>query len=272
MSPALPAPIGVFDSGLGGLSVLAELVRVMPGRRWVYVADSAHAPYGERSDHYVQQRSECIAELLLQLHGCAGLVVACNTATAAAAPRLRQLWPQHPIVGVEPGVKPAAQASASGRLGVMATAATLASERFEGLVQAHASGLYVHRQACTGLAGAIESGRLDSAHIKELLDAHCAPLREAGVDTVVLGCTHYRFVLEQIAQRLPGVRLVDTAPAVAMQAARVMPAPPEPQTQSPVRSEIDLISTGNPQALLRFAQNWLGEVGKLRIRSLQDAS
>jgi glutamate racemase len=136
-------------------------------------------------------------------------------------------------------------------------------------VQNHAAGLFVHRQACTGLAGAIESGHLDSTHIGELLDVHCAPLREAQVDTVVLGCTHYRFVMDQIARRLPGVVLVDTARAVALQASRVMPAAAKGGAGP---SDIELISTGDPQALLNVAQNWLGTLAGLRLGTPISAS
>jgi glutamate racemase len=220
-TPQNQLTLGVFDSGVGGLSVLRALHQKMPAARFVYFADSGHAPYGERDDAYVLDRSERIASHLLSGEGCQGLVIACNTATAAAAKALRARWPCVPMVGVEPGVKPAVALSRNKKIGVMATSITLRSSRFHDLVTAYAGDAHVMAQPCPGLAQAIEKGDLHSPAVTDLLALYCQPLREAGVDTAVLGCTHYAFVSEQIQAFLgPSVTIVDTAEAVAAHAAR----------------------------------------------------
>lgn len=217
--------IGIFDSGLGGLSVLRAIGRAideqaaqgqpLPVTQLLYVADSGHAPYGEKSHQAVQARSVVVADFL-KAQGADILVIACNTATAVAAKPLREAHPDWPIVGVEPGVKPAAALTRNGRIGVMATEMTLASDKFRLLAQAHAAHVELALQPCPGLAAAIEGGDLDAAPLRQLITSCCAPLREQGVDTVVLGCTHYPFVAHHIAAEFgPGVTLVDTADAVA---------------------------------------------------------
>ena len=192
----------------------------MQTANFLYVADSAHAPYGERNAEDVVQRSLRITEFLIA-SGASGVVVACNTATAAAIVALRARWPLLPLVGIEPGMKPAVAASRNGRIGVMATPATLASERFEQLHQAQAQGLFVLRQACPGLADLIEQGDLDAPSVIEAVHRFCEPLRRADVDTVVLGCTHYPLVAHHIQAALgEHVQLIDTAHAVARHAAQ----------------------------------------------------
>ncbi|MBK6853660.1 MAG: glutamate racemase [Burkholderiales bacterium] len=218
--------IGIFDSGLGGLSVLRAIGRALdaeaaqgrplPVSQLLYVADSGHAPYGEKSHEAVLARSIVVADFLMGAQGADILVIACNTATAVAAKALRETHPHWPIVGVEPGVKPAAALTRNGRIGVMATERTLASDKFRLLAQAHAAHVELALQPCPGLAAAIEGGDLDAAPLRELIADCCAPLREQGVDTVVLGCTHYPFVAHHIAAELgPDVTLIDTADAVA---------------------------------------------------------
>jgi glutamate racemase len=217
--------IGIFDSGLGGLSVLRAIGRALddaaargelvPVSELLYVADSGHAPYGEKSREAVLARSLVVADFL-RAQGADLLVIACNTATAVAAQMLRTAHPHWPIVGVEPGVKPAAALTRNGRIGVMATEVTLASDKFRLLALAHAAHVELALQPCPGLAAAIEGGDLDAAPLRQLIADCCAPLREQGVDTVVLGCTHYPFVAHHIATEFgPGVTLVDTADAVA---------------------------------------------------------
>lgn len=212
--------IGVFDSGLGGLSVLRALMAAMPGARFLYVADSAYAPYGERDAEAVIARSLRITEFLVA-GGASGAVVACNTATAAAIDVLRAQHPKLPIVGIEPGLKPAVAATRNGRIGVLATPATLASERFDQLHQAQAQGSFVLKQPCPGLADLIEQGDLDAFSVIEAVQRFCEPLRRADVDTVVLGCTHYPLVAHHIQAALGAhVQLIDTADAVARHAAQ----------------------------------------------------
>ncbi|HSI56823.1 MAG TPA: glutamate racemase [Ideonella sp.] len=255
-SPA-PALIGVFDSGVGGLSVLRALHSRLPGTPLLYVADSGHAPYGDRDTGHVIDRSIHIANHLLQA-GAGLLVVACNTATALAVEAIRARWPEVDVVGVEPGIKPAVAASRNGRIGVLATPATLASVRFASLVERYAAGRQILPVPCPGLAAAIERGDEADAEIDALLDRFCAPLVAAGVDTVVLGCTHYPFIAARIAQRLgSGVTLMDTATAIARRAADLRPAAAgadAPAGTAPVR----LQSTGDATVLQRLARQHLG--------------
>jgi glutamate racemase len=210
--------VGIFDSGVGGLSVLRALRSTLPDQHFHYIADSGHAPYGDRDGEHVIERSLKLTDHLVA-QGAGLVVVACNTATAWAIEALRARHPGLPLVGIEPGVKPAAALSRNRRIGVLATPATLASQRFDRLVERHAQACEVVRVPCPGLAAAIERGEAGRHAADVLLDRYCSALRQADVDTVVLGCTHYPFVAERIAARLaPGVTLMDTAEAVARQA------------------------------------------------------
>lgn len=268
MEPTLPrTTIGVFDSGVGGLSILAELLKALPECDWVYIADSGFAPYGERPDDFVRNRSLHLAHTLIEKRQCHSVVIACNTATAIAAPAIRSNWPQIPIIGVEPGIKPAAQRTRNGKIGVLATAATLGSSRYRTLVMSYAAQAQLTEQACAGLALAIENGELASPEISALLDIYCRPLAEAGVDTVVLGCTHYSFVKEQIAQRFPaGTQIIDTAQAVAQQArrisaerARALNSYTEESTAQALNDAhgIRLLSSDSPERLLHIMRAWI---------------
>lgn len=254
MNPTRTPLVGVFDSGVGGLSVLKALHSQLPSHDLLYVADSAHAPYGERTDEYISQRTHRIASHLLA-EGASLLVIACNTATAVAAASLRERWPLVPIVAVEPGVKPAVALTRNGHIGVMATPATLRSDKFKHLLSAHGTGIAVHLQPCPGLAGQIEQGIHDDPALLKLIDKFTAPLKEAQVDTVVLGCTHYPFVHAQIQQAFgDGVVLVDTAEAVARQAARRLGAAGAP---SPAARSVRLQTTGEAAHLAALAARWL---------------
>jgi glutamate racemase len=253
MSPPQPPLIGVFDSGVGGLSVLKALHQQLPGTDLLYVADSAHAPYGERSDEFITERTHRVASHLLS-QGASLLVLACNTATAVAAASLRERWPDLPIVAVEPGIKPAVAISRNGRIGVMATPVTLRSDKFKRLAQAHGTGAEVHLQPCPGLAGQIEQGDASAPALLALIEKFTAPLRQAGVDTVVLGCTHYPFVASQIQAALgPAVSLIDTADAVARQVERRLGEAASGMAEGRVR----LQTTGDAERLAQIAQRWL---------------
>lgn len=259
-----PARLGVFDSGLGGLSVLKALRQRMPTSELIYVADSGHAPYGERSDAFIRQRSEVVAKFLVDQH-IDVLVIACNTATAAAAQSLRAHWPHLPIVGVEPGLKPAVAQSTHGRIGVLATQGTLRSEKFQRLAASFADQATWVLQACPGLAGAIEAGDVDAQAVRERVEACCAPLRQQQVDTVVLGCTHYPFVSHHIQAALgPHVTLIDTAEAVARQAERLHLAMPAKGGRSgdsiavgPLPLAVQLYTSGSVTRLRDIANRWL---------------
>ncbi|KWE92709.1 glutamate racemase [Burkholderia ubonensis] len=218
---AAGAPVGVFDSGLGGLSVLRAVRAQLPGESFVYVADSRHAPYGQRDEAFITERTLAIGEWLAR-EGAKALVVACNTATAQSIAAIRERL-AIPLVGVEPGIKPAAALSASGIAGVLATQSTLASARFQALLDRYGAGRRFICQPGHGLVEAVERGDTHSPALRALLDGYLQPMLDAGADTLVLGCTHYPFFTETIRD-LVGDRLtiVDTSDAIARQLARVL--------------------------------------------------
>ncbi len=237
--------IGVFDSGVGGLTVLAALRRRLPAAQLLYAADSAHAPYGERDAAYVLARSRALTRFLLA-RGAQAVVVACNTATALAIEQLRDDWPQVPFVGIEPALKPALADDAE--VGVLATPATLRSARFRALLAAHGAGRRPRLQPCPGLAEAIETVGAQAPRTVELVAQLCAPLR--GCRRVVLGCTHYPLVADAIRAALGPVDLVDPAQAVAAQTARVVAVLPPSQANVPL---LQCWSNGDAARLQRVA-------------------
>ena len=214
------APIGVFDSGVGGLSVLREVHRLLPGEDLIYVADSGHAPYGDKPPAFVQARAEHIVQQLRRA-GCKAAVVACNTVTGLSIQALRMQHPGWPLVAIEPAVKPAATRTRSGVIGVLATRNTVASPGLARLIAEHAVGVRVLRQACPGWVERVERGELDGPDTEAAVADRVQPLLDAGADVLVLGCTHYPFLLPVI-QRLagPSVTILDPAPAVARELAR----------------------------------------------------
>lgn len=212
--------IGVFDSGVGGLSVLREIRTTLPEAELLYIADSAHVPYGSKSPEFILKRSRALTQELTE-RGAQAVVIACNTATAAAAAKLRHQWPALPIIGMEPAVKPAAASTKTGVVGVLATVGTLASARFAALLDYFAKNVHVVMQPAPGLPEAVERGALDTPETRALLERYINPLLAAGADTIVLGCTHYAFLKPAIASLTgPGVTLIDTGPAVARQLQR----------------------------------------------------
>lgn len=213
--------IGVFDSGLGGLSVLAALVEALPRADFSYYADTAHVPYGNKSDEQIQGRVLAIGEHLAAA-GCSLLVVACNTATATAVQALRAAHPGIPVVGVEPGIKPAAQDTKTGRIAVLATEATAKSLRLRRLITDHAAGVEVLIEPCPGWATHVEMLQLEDPALAADVRSRVEPLLERGVDRIVLGCTHYSF-LAPLLSAVMGDRaqLVDVADAVARQTRRL---------------------------------------------------
>lgn len=257
--------IGAFDSGVGGLSVLRELRAQLPGAALHYVADSGHAPYGDRSDGHVMRRSQRVASHLID-QGAQIIVIACNTATAVAGHLLRETWPQTPIIGVEPGIKPALLATRNGRIGVMATRATLNSEKFRRLTELLACGTPLYLRACDGLAAAIEQGLPDDPQVIALVEHHCAPLRESGVDTVVLGCTHYTFARHHIQRALgTATHIIDTAAAVARHASRTARGlRRDADTAVGFAPPLVLETTGDAALLQRIASAWVGSEPAVR--------
>ena len=223
MSKHPEGPIGVFDSGVGGLSVLREIRAQLPQEDLLFLADSGHVPYGDKSEAYIRARSHALAGFCLE-HGAKAIVVACNTATAAAVASLREHLPV-PVVGMEPAVKPAAAASRAGVVGVLATTGTLASARFAALLARFGHDVRVITQPCPGLVEQVEQAALEHPHTRALLEAYVRPLLANGADTLILGCTHYPFLrplIEQIAG--PGIAVIDTGTAVARQLRRVLEA------------------------------------------------
>lgn len=235
--------VGVLDSGVGGLSVLREIRRQLPGEHVLYVADSAHAPYGDRDAAFIDRRVSAIADFLVA-RGAKAIVVACNTATGIAVDGLRQRL-SLPVVAIEPAVKPAALRTYTGRIGVLATSRTLASDRFKGLVTTHASGVDVIEEACPGLVERVEAGDFDGPETRRLVTGYMAPLREAGVDVIVLGCTHFPFlspVIREVAG--PGVTIIDPAAAVARELARRLHE--AGLTASHASGDETFVTTGDP--------------------------
>lgn len=248
-------PIAVFDSGLGGLTVLRALRARLPHEDYFYFADTRFLPYGDRPETFLRERGVAIAEALVR-RGAKALVIACNTATAAAAEAIRAAV-DLPIVALEPGVKPAAAASRSGVIGVLATTRTLASERFQRLVGNHGSGTRVIAQPCPGLAEAIEREGPESQTVATLLDGFVAPLAAAGADVVVLGCTHYPWVAGAISRRLPvGVTLLDTGEAVARQLERLLLAG---ALQGGGGGRLAVATSGSPAAVIATVDRLWGE-------------
>jgi glutamate racemase len=241
--------VGVFDSGVGGLTVLAALRRRLPAAQLLYVADSAFAPYGERDAAYVRARSMALSAFLLE-QGAQAVVVACNTATALAIAELRRHWPQVPFIGIEPAVKPALAAAHGAPVGVLATPATLASAKFRKLLDTHGGGAPLLLQPCPGLAEAIETQGPDAPRTARLVERFCAPLREAGCATIVLGCTHYPLVATALRAALGNVELVDPADAVAAQTARILSTLPASAAPGPA---LQAWSNGDLGALQRVA-------------------
>jgi glutamate racemase len=207
-------PIGVFDSGVGGISVLKHIRAAMPSENLLYVADSKFAPYGNKTPEFIRERADVIARFLID-KGAKALVVACNTATAAAAEYLRSQYAL-PIIAMEPAVKPAAQATKTGVIGVLATSGTLQSAQFAALLEHYGQQVQVVTQACHGLVECIERGDLTGVEAEELLSRYVKPLLDAHADTIVLGCTHYPFLRPLIEKLVgPDVAIVDTGAAVA---------------------------------------------------------
>lgn len=276
-------PIGVFDSGIGGLSVLRALRHTLPQEHFVYYADTAHAPYGGHNKAFIQQRCEHIVQTLIRCHRIKALVIACNTATAAAADQLRQMHPQLPVIGVEPGLKPAALASRTGHVGVLATRSTLASKRFRQLLHNLATSTRVrfHLTAGVGLVRAIEAcGNAPSAATEQRLAVlcrqHIASLppfgKHAGqLDQLVLGCTHYIWAQQELRsaiqeqmqtqhhshiQLAESINIVHTAQPVARQTAKIL-SDNKLLNQQPMTGNLELTGSGERVALHRSAMHWL---------------
>jgi len=258
------APIGIFDSGVGGLSVLGAVRQALPQEALIYFADQAHVPYGPRPVEQVRIFAEGITRYLL-FQGAKLIVVACNTASAAALHSLRQAFPELPFVGMEPAVKPAAENTQTGVVGVLATPATFQGALYASVVERFASGVTVLQDTCPGLVMEIEAGHLDTPEVRAILEKALNPMLAQGIDTVVLGCTHFPFVIPLIEDIVgPGVRVIDPAPAIARQVRRLL------DTKGLLSStsrpdEARYLTSGDPARLAALLPKLLGERGEVRL-------
>jgi glutamate racemase len=260
----LHAPVGVFDSGIGGLSVLRALRAQLPHENFVYFADSANAPYGERGEDFVLERSLAIAAHLIAQHRIKALVVACNTATAAAVRTLRAHYPHLPLVGIEPAIKPAAALTKTRRVGVVATRGTIESEKLARLIASHGAGVDFVCQACPGLAKAIEflpeTG--DMAQVQQLIADNLAQMGNFGaqagqIDTLVLGCTHYPLVAACFAAQLPtGVQWLETGAAVAKHTQYLLTQAGLLHHEKQAQGQLKLLTSADPTHIAHAAAYW----------------
>jgi glutamate racemase len=259
-------PIGVFDSGVGGLSILAAIRTTLPHEDVLYVADQAHVPYGPRTLEQVADFSLEITRFLLGLNAKL-VVVACNTASAAALKSLRRTLPQVPFVGMEPAVKPAAEVTRTGHIGVLATPATFQGQLFASLVERYGEGLDIHQATAPGLVERIEAGDLDGQATRAILTDAVEPLLAAGIDTLVLGCTHYPFIIPLLEEMTgPTVKVIDPAPAVARQTRRLL-EDQDGLTTSKRAGTLTYISSADAERLASLAQRLIGVSGPGRHAS-----
>jgi glutamate racemase len=269
------APIGIFDSGVGGLSVLRAVKQELPAESIIYLADQAHVPYGPRPLAEVRDFSEAISRYLIN-QGCKLIVVACNTASAAALHSLRKIFPDTPFVGMEPAVKPAAETTQIGVVGVLATTATFQGALYASVVERFASGVQIYQSTCPGLVNQIETGQLDSIETRDILYQALQPMLARGIDTVVLGCTHYPFVLALIQEITgPFVRVIDPSPAIARQVKRILDQNEMHRSQfnsqqEPSPSPVHVVTTGNSQKFKKLLTELLGEVWPVKTVDWKD--
>lgn len=263
MTVTASSPIGIFDSGVGGLSVLRAIRAQMPEESVIYVGDQCHIPYGPRPMEQIRDFSEAITRFLLQQEAKV-IVVACNTASAAALKYLRDTFPDIPFVGMEPAVKPAAEHTQTGKVGVLATPATFQGALYASVVERFASGVELFQNTCSGLVQQIEQGNLYGEETRRILNQALLPMLDKNIDTVVLGCTHYPFVIPLIQQIVgENIRVIDPAPAVARQIRRMLEARGL-KNKFGVPGSVQFYTSGDPQALESLLPRLLEEAGDVR--------
>lgn len=252
--------IGIFDSGIGGLSVFREIRRLMPDEDYVYFSDSAHCPYGGKTREYIIERCRNIVSLLLE-KGCDTIVIACNTASSAAASQLREEHPHIPIIAMEPAVKPAAESTHSGVVGILATAGTLKGEKYLKMKQRFSERVKILEHVGEGFVELVESGEFTGSHAEEVVGASLRPLLDAGADVIALGCTHYPFLMDTIRRIAgDGVHIIDPAPAVARHLKEVLEGGNERRTGTPKGTgHIELLSSGDTDELERMFKRLLND-------------
>ncbi len=262
--------IGIYDSGVGGISVLRAIREQMPNESVVYFGDQGHIPYGPRPMEQIRSFSEAITNFLLQQKAKI-IVVACNTASAAALKYLREKFQTVQFVGMEPAVKPAAEQTQTGKVGVLATPATFQGALYASVVERFANGVELFQNTCNGLVQQIEQGNLEGKETRNILEAALLPMLEKNIDTVVLGCTHYPFVIPLI-QEIVGnkVRVIDPAPAVAKQVGRLLEVN-RTRNESKSRGKIKFYTSGDPDALKSMLPILLEELGEVeKVEWLKD--
>lgn len=250
-------PIGIFDSGVGGLSVLREIRHQLPYEDLIYIADQAHVPYGNRSREEVFGFSTGIVRFLIKKQAKL-VVIACNTASAVALHELRSDYPALPFVGMEPAVKPAAAETSTGVVGVLATPATFQGDLYASTVERFAKGVKILQDTCPGLVSQIEAGQISSFETRQILERALGPMLAEGVDEIVMGCTHYPFVIPLINEIVgDGVAVIDPAPAVARQAGRLLEEY-DLHKESSEEGQVTFYTSGNTADLDRILKNLLG--------------
>jgi glutamate racemase len=255
-------PIGIFDSGVGGISILRAIRGQMPVESVIYFGDQGHIPYGPRPMEQIRNFSEAITKVLLEKNAKI-IVVACNTASAAALKFLREKFPDVQFVGMEPAVKPAAEYTQTGKVGVLATPATFQGALYASVVERFASGVELFQNTCPGLVQQIERGNLSGEETRWILENALRPMLEKNIDTVVLGCTHYPFVIPLIQQIVgDNVRVIDPAPAVAKQTGRLLEARGM-RTRSLSNGKIKFYTSGDPNVLRSLLPMLLGELAEV---------
>jgi glutamate racemase len=259
--------VGVFDSGLGGLTVISAIQKVFKGADIFYIADTAYAPYGEKTPEQILERCDNITEYLLEKHEIKALIVACNTATSAAIEHLRKKFPFLIVIGTEPGIKPAVLVSKTSKIGVLATPSTLKGNKYQDLVNELASikKVKIYEQACIGLVEQIEKGEIDSKKTFQMLEKWLKPMKEENVDTIVLGCTHYPLV-DSVIKKIMGkdINLIETGNAIAK---RLLALSSEIEHKNEGNLNISVCYTGeiNMKMIERILENKNIEVRNCKI-------
>ena len=268
MPTSSTSPIGVFDSGVGGLSVLRAIRAQMPEEHVIFFGDQVHIPYGPRPMEQIREFSEAITRFLLD-QDAKIIVVACNTASAAALKHLRETFPDVSFVGMEPAVKPAAEYTQTGKVGVLATPATFQGALYASVVERFANGVELFQNTCSGLVQQIEQGNLEGLETRRILEEALLPMLEQNIDTVVLGCTHYPFVIPLIEQIVgENVRVIDPAPSVARQVRRVLEAKGL-KNESDLEGFVRFYTSGDTEGLKSLLPLLLGEQGQVQKVSWQ---
>ena len=256
------SPVGIFDSGVGGISVLRAIRKQMPEEPVIYFGDQGHIPYGPRRMEQIRHFSKAITKFLLGKNAKI-IVVACNTASAAALKYLREEFSDVQYVGMEPAIKPAAEHTHTGKVGVLATPATFQGALYASVVERFANGVELFQDTCPGLVQQIEQGNLNGEETRRILEDALLPMLERNIDTVVLGCTHYPFVIPLI-QQIVGekVRVIDPAPAIAKQTGRLLEARGM-RNQSESKVDVKFYTSGDPDAFKSLLPSLLGEDGEV---------